>query len=172
MSYEERLKGGHPNSLGNTVEIVEEVLQDHSKFPELLECWFSDDELVRLRVSNGIKRVFKKAPDLLYPYVDTFLNEIAQIDQPSTQWSIAQLYDYLKNQMDEKQLDQAVSIMKHNLANHNDWIVLNTTMQILSDWSKSDIELKKWIEPHLQRLAADSRKSVASRAKKLLASRH
>ncbi|MEL7340402.1 MAG: hypothetical protein AAGM67_07955 [Bacteroidota bacterium] len=34
QAFEQRLQGGHPNSLGNTVEIVEEVLADESRFAE------------------------------------------------------------------------------------------------------------------------------------------
>jgi hypothetical protein len=28
-NFEERLKGGHPNSLGNTVEVVDEILAEN-----------------------------------------------------------------------------------------------------------------------------------------------
>ena len=61
-NFEERLTGGHPNSLGNTIEVVEEVLQHHEAFDELFNCYFSTDEVVRLRVSNAMRRVYKEAP--------------------------------------------------------------------------------------------------------------
>lgn len=53
-NFEQRLKGGHLNSLGNTIEIVEEVLAENELFNELFNCYFSDDELVRLRTSNAM----------------------------------------------------------------------------------------------------------------------
>ena len=59
-SIEQTLTGGHPNSLGNTVEVVNMILSDHSHFQELFECYFSDNEVVRLRVSNAMKRIFKE----------------------------------------------------------------------------------------------------------------
>jgi hypothetical protein len=168
QNFEERLKGGHPNSLGNTIEIVEEILQNADQFDELFHCYFSQDEVVRLRVSNAMKRICKAHKALLLPYIDRFLNEIAQINQASTQWTIAQLFGMLEKEMTVSQIEQAKKIMKNNLANHNDWIVLNTTMDILGQWSKKDEDLKEWLLPHLDRLSGESRKSIANRARKLL----
>jgi len=167
-NFENRLTGGHPNSLGNTIEIVEEVLTDNSYFDELFNCYFSSDEVVRLRVSNAMKRICKVNEELLVPYIDRFLTEIAAIDQASTQWTLANLFDMLKHKLSEEQIEKAKEIMQNNLANHNDWIVLNTTMEVLSKWSRKDSNLKDWISPHLERLSKDERKSVAKRAKKLL----
>lgn len=167
-NFEERLKGGHPNSLGNTVEIVDEVLAENELFNELFNCYFSNDEIVRLRTSNAMKRICKAKKTILIPYIDRFLTEIAQIDQASTQWTLSQLFGMLEKDMDEKQIGQAKKIMKNNLANHNDWIVLNQTMDTLTKWANEDAELKTWIEPQLERLTADERKSVSGRAKKML----
>lgn len=164
--FENRLKGGHPNSLGNTIEVVEEVLMDHSDFEELFNCYFSDDEVVRLRVSNAMKRICKAQKSLLLPYIDRLIDDVAQIDQASTQWTLAQLFVSLQKEMTTSQVKKATKIMKRNLAEHQDWIVLNTTMDTLSKWAKNDEGLKNWIRPHLQRIAQDSRKSVSSRAKK------
>ncbi|WP_299248791.1 hypothetical protein [uncultured Aquimarina sp.] len=166
--FEDRLKGGHPNSLGNTVEIVEEVLAENELFNELFNCYFSNDEIVRLRVSNAMKRICKEKKSILVPYIDRFLIEIAKIDQASTQWTLSQLFGMLEKDMTDKQIEQAKKIMKNNLENHNDWIVLNQTMDTLTKWSKKDTELEEWIVPHLERLTSDERKSVSGRARKML----
>lgn len=167
-NFEERLRGGHPNSLGNTVEIVEEVLTENELFNELFNCYHSNDEVVRLRTSNAMKRICKVKKILLIPYIDLFLTDIAQIDQASTQWTLAQLFEVLEADMNDKQIEQAKSIMKRNLASHNDWIVLNQTMVTLTKWSINDLELKEWLFPHLLRLTSDKRKSVAGRAEKMI----
>ncbi len=166
--FEEHLKGGHPNSLGHTVAIVEEVLASPEKFDELFHCYFSDDEVVRLRVSNAMKRIAKARKELLLPYLDRFLIEIAAIDQASTQWTLAQLFDLYANDFTPTQRQQACNIMKRNLTHHQDWIVLCQTMHTMAQWAKSDPELRAWLLPHLQRHAKDSRKSVRSKATKLL----
>ncbi len=168
-NFEQRLKGGHPNSLGNTVEVVEEVLNNHKLFDELFHCYFSNDEVVRLRVSNAMKRICKEDKSLLLPYIDALLNEISEIDQASTQWTLSQLFLQLENEMTEEQRKKALHIMQNNLSHHNDWIVLCQTMETLGRWAKKDDELKTWLQPHLLRLSLDGRKSVSKKADKTLA---
>ena len=134
------------------------------------ECYFSDDEVVRLRTSNAMKRLCKEDQGLLLPYLDRFLDEVSEIDQASTQWTLAQLFGMLEPTMSDQQIKTAKNIMKRNLAEHDDWIVLNQTMDTLAKWAKNDEALQSWIVPHLQRLKDDERKSVARKAEKSLAS--
>jgi len=165
--FEARLKGGHPNSLGNTIEVVEEVFKDQNLFEELFNCYFSDDEIVRLRVSNAMKRICKVQPKWLLPYISRFINEISKIDQASTKWTLADLFGMLSNKLSEYQLEEAKSIIKHNLDTEDDWIVLNSSMQTLAEWSQKDAELKEWLLPRLEKLSGDKRKSVSKRAIKI-----
>ena len=151
-SFEQMLTGGHPNSLGRTIEVVDTVLAHPERLIDLYNCYFSTDEVVRLRTSNGIRRVTNEHPEWVAPYLDRFINEIAKIDQASTQWTLAILFDLLKNYMTAEQKAGAQKIMQHNLADHNDWIVLNNTMQVLCDWAAAgNDELKSWRVPHLER---------------------
>ncbi|MGD1946870.1 MAG: hypothetical protein ACFB0A_11565 [Croceivirga sp.] len=168
-NFEQRLKGGHPNSLGNTFEIVDEVLADPKLFDELFNCYCSDDAIVRLRVSNAMKRIAKARKTLLLPYMDKFLNEVSAIDQASTQWTLSQLFLQLEKDMTVDQKQRAVQIMKGNLSNHNDWIVLCQTMETLGKWAKQDNGLQLWLLPHLERLRKDERNSVSKKALKTLA---
>lgn len=168
QDFENRLKGGHPNSLGNTIEVVNEVLAENEYFNELFKCYFSHDEVVRLRTSNAMKRICKDNKLLLVPYIDKFITDIAAIDQASAQWTIAQLFDSLKNEMSDQQIQSATKIMKKNLETHNDWIVLNASMETLGKWSNKQESLRKWLIPILEKHAEDERKSVSSRARKIL----
>jgi len=167
-NFETMLTGGHPNSLGNTIAVVELVLKDKNRLDELYQCYFSSDEVVRLRVSNAMKRVCRVKPKWLVPYVDKLLTDIASIDQASTQWTLAQLFLLLSNDMTLAQKSKAVVHMKNNLVNHADWIVLNTTMETLYEWSKLDTQLEAWLKPQLTRLQKDRHGSVARRASKYL----
>ena len=167
--FEVILSGGHPNSLGRTLEVVDAVLEDPERLGDLFLCYFSKDEVVRLRTSNGVKRICKEHPGWLVPYIDRLIGEIASINQASTQWTLANLFEMLRPEMREEQVAAAEAIMKHNLEHHYDWIVLNNTMQTLSDWAVEDAALKEWLLPHLERLRSDDRKSVAGRATKMLA---
>ena len=168
-SFVTMLTGGHPNSLGRTIEVVATVLANSDRLKELYNCYFSTDEIVRLRTSNAIKRICHQKPEWLVPYIDKFIDEISQIDQASTQWTLANLFQTLASFMTDQQKSAALTILKNNLKSHDDWIVLNNTMQTLAESANSDKKLKRWLIPHLQRLTGDKRKSVSGRAKKLLA---
>ncbi|MEM7128082.1 MAG: hypothetical protein AAF702_17235 [Chloroflexota bacterium] len=167
--FEQMLSGGHPNSLGRTIEAVDTVLADPSRLDDLYQCYFSEDEVVRLRTSNALKRISKEHSDWLIPYIDKFLTEISEIEQASTQWTLANLFETLAKDMSETQLASAKTILKRNLTTWEDWIVLNNTMQTLGEWAKNDGELKAWLLPYLEERQQDARKSVANRAKKLQA---
>ncbi len=168
-TIEERLSGGHPNSLGNTVAVVEEVLADTKLLEELFCCYISADEVVRLRTSNAMKRIAKANEALLIPYLDRFLNEISLIDQPSTKWTLAQLFLIYKKYMRDDQMSMAREIMKTNLEQERDWIVINMTIETLANWAKQDEDLQDWLVPRLVDFSNDTRKSIASKSTKWLA---
>ncbi|MEM6851388.1 MAG: hypothetical protein AAF527_06655 [Pseudomonadota bacterium] len=168
--FEDMLTGGHPNSLGRTIEVVDIVLADPNRFDELFNCYNSEDAVVRLRTSNALKRVEAERHDLLTPYIDRLIDEIGALDQASAQWTLAQLFDRLAVDMSGDQRSEALKIMKRNLKTLDDWIVLNATIETLSSWAASNAALAKWLRPHLERLSQDTRKSVASRASKKLKS--
>lgn len=167
--FETMLMGGHPNSLGRTLEVVNVVLNDKQRFDDLYMCWHSDDEVVRLRVSNAMKRVMREHPDWLVPYIDRFIEDISHINQPSTQWTLAQLFRGLDNHMSDRQRAAAIQIVQRNLENNQDWIVQNTSMQALAEWAENDESLRKWLMPRLDKRLADPHKSITGRAKKLIA---
>ncbi|MFK7895816.1 MAG: hypothetical protein AB8G23_08280 [Myxococcota bacterium] len=144
-------------------------MADQARLADLYACYFSEDEIVRLRVSSAMKRVTAAQPAWTMPFMDGLQSEIAAIDQASTQWTLASLFDLTKELLSASQRDRAIQIMKTNLEEHQDWIVLNTTMQVLFDWSGEDVGLGQWLGPQLERLQGDSRKSVAKRASKLFA---
>ena len=115
-----------------------------------------------------MKRICKAHPEWLVPYLDRLLWVISQIDQASTQWTLATLFDLLWGYMTNAQKQAATTHLKHNLAHHEDWIVLNTTMDTLGRWALKDTDLRRWMRPHLARLRKDARKSVARKAQKIL----
>lgn len=167
-SFEMMLTGGHRNSLGRTIEVVDIVLSKQERLKELYRCYFSSDEVVRLRTSNAFKRISRENIEWLIPYIDKFIEEISQIDQASAQWTTAHLFQSLNPYMDLEQKAAATIILKNYLSKCNDWIVLNNTMQTLAEWAYKDEDLAQWILPNLIRLSKDSRKSVSKRASKLI----
>ena len=170
--FEQMLTGGHPNSLGRTVEVFETVLADPSLLPDLFDTYQSDDEVVRLRVSSAIKRLARADPTFLLPILDRLLTETGELDQASAQWTLAQIFPLLRPHMSDTQFNRARSILKRNLEHHSDWIVLCETIKTLTGWASDDEDLRAWMTPHLERHSKDDRKSVSRNAKKALLALH
>ena len=166
---ERELSGGHHNSLGNTVQVVARVLEEPRLFKALFGCYSSDDEVVRMRVSNAMKRVARVNRALVVPYIDRFLDEISSIDQASAKWSLAQLFLLLEKDMSALQRQKATEIMVRNLREHSDWIVLNMTLETLGKWAKKDPGIRTAIIPRVKELIRDPRKSVSKKALKTMA---
>jgi len=163
------LTGGHPNSLGRTVEVVDLILADRKQLPRLFDCYDSADPVVRMRTSNALKRICRSQPEWLLPFIDRLILQVSALDQASAQWTLATLFYLLEPGMDAAQKNAAGRILKKNLEQHDDWIVLNTTMDTLAAWSDDDTRLKNWLLPRLKKLEADNRGSVARKAAKILA---
>jgi hypothetical protein len=99
--------------------------------------------------------------------IDGLQSDVAAIDQASTQWTLALLFDLMSDLLSPVQRSRAIDIMKDNLAGHADWIVLINSMKVLGRWAKHDPALAAWLRPHIRRLACDGRASVAANARKL-----
>jgi len=163
------LTGGHPNSLGRTLEVVEAVLASPDRMEELYQCYFSDDEIVRLRTSSSIKRVFNQHPEWFDQYADRLLSEISQINQPSTKWTLAQLWLEHKKRLTPEQKSAAADNLITTLFEEDDWIALNMSMKTLERYVKDDPALIVRIADRTRQIAHDPRRSVSKGALKLLA---
>jgi len=103
------------------------------------------------------------------PHIGHLLDDLANIDQPSVQWHVAQMLQHLHDDLSDDQAKRALRLLQRNLTGSTDWIVLNVTMDVLTEWSACDSSLAVWLTPELERLRHDRRKSVARRASMRLA---
>jgi hypothetical protein len=163
------LAGGHHNSLGRTAEVVEITLSDQARLDELFGCLASPDELVRMRAGDALEKICRERPAWFVPHVERLLGDVAGIDQPSVQWHLAQMLQHLRDALSRTQMRRATELLQRQLASSTDWIVLNVTMDVLTDWADETPELGSWLRAELDRLRQDRRPSVAKRAAKRLA---
>ena len=166
-SFEARLSGGHPNSLGNTVSVAQDVIADRSLLPVLIATYSSDDEVVRLRVSSALKRVAWAKPEWVHHELDTVLDWVVSLQQPSAQWTIAEILLTLGPMLQKVERIRATDIMKAHLSDSRDWIVLIKTMETLAHWATTDAGLRAWLPQRLLELGEESRRSVANKALRL-----
>jgi len=171
MSEQEPIKailtGGNPRSLERTEEVVTLVLGNSTRLNELHACLLEDDQIIRMRASDALEKVCRQQPEWLQPYIPQLLTEIALIDQPSVQWHLAQILGEVE--LTPQQRVAARDILKRNLAEKKDWIVVNYSMETLAKLSKNDDQLRTELLTILKGLLSDPHKSIVSRARKLLA---
>lgn len=163
------LRGGHPNSLGRTEEVVGIVLADHARLEALFATMADPDEIVRLRVGDALEKVCREKPGWFLGHVDRLLGDLGAMEQPSVRWHVAQMLHHLRSDLSEDQAQQATEVLQRNLTRSADWIVLNVTMDVLTQWAYHQPQLAGWLRPELERLCQNDRKSVAKRAHKRLA---
>ena len=168
-SFTEMLRGGHPNSLGRTEEVVGVVLADRTRLDDLFATIADPDEVVRLRVGDALEKVCREQPGWFVAHTERLLGDLARIEQPSVQWHVAQMLQHLRDDLSADQAQRATELLQRNLTCSADWIVLNVTMDVLTGWARHDRALAVWLAPELERLRYDDRKSVAKRASKRLA---
>lgn len=135
---------------------------------ELFECLFSGDEIVRMRAADALEKVCRENPDIVAPFGDRLIEEISKINQPSVQWHLAEILRQIP--LTNKQRLDAVKLMKRNLAESTDWIVLNQSVETLASFAKDDPTLKQYLVPILESYRSGQYKSLAARARRLLKS--
>ena len=166
--YEGLLSGGHPNSLGNTVEVVAAVGDNPDLLAELIATYASEDPVVRLRVSSALKRVAAEHPGMVHDALGSIMAWVKDIDQPSAWWSLSQLFHALKELLTASERTDALELMKSVLTSHDDWIVINQTMGTLGEWARTDESLRHWLLPVLEGFTHEPRVSIAKRAQRYL----
>jgi len=167
VDIEKALTGGDPRRLQNAEEVVAEVLARPQQVEELYRCVFSDDEIVRMRASDALEKVCAERPELLSPYAERLLTDVAGVDQPSVQWHLAQMLAAVE--LTPRQLDRAVELLNRNLDRYEDWILTNLTLQSLADFARRKDHLRDEFVRRLRTYEDTAYKSVASRVRRLLA---
>ncbi|NEQ67286.1 MAG: hypothetical protein F6K21_17615 [Symploca sp. SIO2D2] len=167
QNFEERLTGGKTFSLGNTVEVVQTVLESPETFSEYLELFSSENSQVVMRASNGLKRIFDERLQWFSDFKSSVIPLLHQCPHDSARWTLVQLLKKYKNQLSEDELSFAFTVAEQFTLESQEWITLAQSMDLL-------IKLKKRLDPspelrnRVAELADDSRKAVAGKAKKLL----
>lgn len=164
---ERMLRGGDPRSLGRAEEVVELVLEHPERFDALFECVFAANEVVRMRAADALEKILRKRPDLALPHRERLLADVAAIRQPSVQWHLAQIL--ARVELTAAQRDRAIAILRRNLTEYDDWIVINLTLEALAHFAADDATLRQELIPILRSHTDAPRRSIAKRATRLLA---
>lgn len=166
MTIERDLSVGKPNTLGNTVAVVERALAEPALLDELFGCYRSPDEWVRLRTSNAFKRVFRAKPELFPPFAGRFIALMGELNQPSAQWTFCDIFRENDALLTGAQRTKAKAIVARLLFDADDWIVVKSALKTLALWAPADAKLRARVRGRIEALTEDPRKSVARAAEK------
>lgn len=161
------LAGGDPRSLGRTQEVVDAALADRDLLDPLFEAVLDEDELVRMRAADGLEKVCRERPEWLAPYVDRLLGEVAAVEQDSVRWHVAQMLGEVE--LSAAQRTRAIRLLERFSDEERAGFVVGHALTSLAALAADDPSLRRRLIPRLRRLAGDERRSVATRARKLLA---
>jgi hypothetical protein len=134
VTVEALLTGGDPRRFRNADIAIDAASRQPERLAELVQCVFSDDEIVRMRASDALEKVCSAQPGLVQRFVPLLLSEMSRIDQASVQWHLAQILTEVR--LDEEERAEAIAILEHNLDSSGDWIVTNLTLQALATFAR------------------------------------
>ena len=144
------------------------VLAQPQRLDELIHCIVdSNNEIVRMRASDALEKICRARPALLQPHATVLLGEMSTIDQPSVRWHVAQMLGHIK--LSPRQRERAAALLRKNLDESSDWIVLNHSLDTMAVLARQDPQLVPDLHGYLRRYEHSSYKSLSSRARKLLA---
>ena len=166
-TIEALLTGGNPRSLRQAGLVIDAASRRPERLVELVECVFSDDQTVRMRASDALEKVCRSNPGLLQRFMSRLLSDMPRIEQPSVQWHLAQILAEVR--LDGRQQAQVISILEHNLDTSGDWVVTNRTLLALAAFARTSPAVRARLVERLHRHQQSRHKSVAARARKLLA---
>ena len=162
----QKLRGGDLRSIGRSNEVVQDVLEDPALFAEVFEGLFSDDPRVRMRSADVLEKLSAKRPELLQPFKERLIHQVARIPQQEVQWHAAQMFSYLETSQAER--DEFLRILLSYIDTAKSTIVKVCAMQALADLAVRDETIRLEILGKLKELVDTGSPAVVSRGRKLI----
>jgi hypothetical protein len=83
------LRGGNRRSLDRANNVVTLILNQPARFPELIECLWRDDAVIRMRAADAAEKSSAQKPQLLRPFKAELLGLAAEASRPELRWHLA-----------------------------------------------------------------------------------
>ncbi len=159
------LKGGDRRSIGRSDEVAAIVSKNQALFPELIEGWWSENRLVRMRAADATEKVVRELPGLLLPYKNKFLGLMADAEEPELRWHLAIMVPRLPLNSKERQL--ATSLLSRYLEDRSS-IVKTFALQGLVDLTLDHPSIRPEVIEILRRASRSGTPAMRARSRKLL----
>lgn len=159
------LAGGDRRSIGRSNQVVARVLGEPESFPELMECLWSDDAVVRMRAADAAEKVSLQRPDLLKPFKAELLGLADETAQPELRWHLALMIPRLPLTRAER--ERAITRLRDFLNDHSS-IVKTFALQGLVELSRGDSNLRAETIDLMERYCSTGTPAMKARSRKLL----
>ena len=170
VDFASELAMGKPNSLGNTLKIVKIIESDPKKYLELLKLILHKDSLVAMRAMNGTKRLMRADKDFFDPQKESLIKVYSKTKHNVVKLGLITLYfDFIK-EYSPSELRRIKALTLKWLGESDDWMILAQGFKLLEKLAKIDPTIQLEVKAVAKRLQKDSRKAVATKAKKFLSS--
>jgi hypothetical protein len=160
-----KLLGIDRRSIGNSNDVVSDVISDPSLFEIVFKGMSYDDPILRMRCADVVEKVTIRHPEYLVPYKRTLINEVSKINQQEVRWHVALLFSRLVLTNGDRK--EVLKILYGYLKDKSK-IVKTFSMQALADIAGQDESLKPGIIHKLEVLTQEGSPAMKSRGTKLL----
>lgn len=159
------LSGKDRRSIGRSNEVVELVLREPRRFPELLKCLWNDNPIVRMRAADAAEKISVAKPGLLKPYKAELLGLLCETEQIELRWHLAQMIPRLPLTAAERQ--RAAAALQGYLEDRSS-IVRTFALQGLADLAERDVKLRGTVRELLEQSVRTGTGAMKARARILL----
>ena len=168
LDFEFELSKGKQNSLGKTLKVVEHIQNNIKEIDKLFLCFFSSNSLVAMRAVNATKRIIKDDNHIFVKNKKRFIDEFSKSEHNVVKLGLITIYYDFISYFDEKEYKIISKNALSWVENSKDWMILVQGLKLLEKLSKTDKILKSKVKIIAKQLKNDERKSVSSRAQKIL----
>ena len=168
LDFEFELSKGKQNSLGKTLKVVEHIQNNIKEIDKLFLCFFSNNSLVAMRAMNATKRIIKDDNHIFVKNKKRFIDEFSKSEHNVVKLGLITIYYDFISYFDDKEYKIISKNALSWVENSKDWMILVQGLKLLEKLSKTDKILKSKVMIIAKQLKNDERKSVSSRAQKIL----
>jgi len=159
------LPGGDRRSIGKSNQIAKLILSEWQRFAELLECFWDEDPIVRMRAADAAEKVTVVRPELLNPHKQELLGLLAEAEQIELRWHLALMVPRLTLNRSER--ERAIAALQRYLEDRSS-IVKAFALQGLADLARQDTSLRELARRAMEDSLRTGPAAMKARARKLL----
>ena len=159
------LSGEDRRSIGRSNEVVKLVFREPRRFPELLECLWNGNPIVRMRAADAAEKISLAKPGVLKPYKAELLGLLCEAEQIELRWHLALMVPRLPLTAAERQ--RAAAALQGYLQDRSS-IVRTCALQGLADLAATDVKLRGAVRELLEQSVRTGTAAMKARARRLL----